>query len=374
MITGLGAITPLGDTPNVLWESLLAKKCATREWPDLKQEGFRSTAACRIQSLEEKIQGRGRQMAILAAMQAINHSKLKLREDVGIFIGSTMGESEAFEKAAEGHSLVLEDAVASAFPKAVQAALQIKGPLRAYGTGCAAGNYAIGAAADAVRHGMVKAAIAGGVEPFSRIAMVGFSRSRAMSDDFCRPFDHQRRGMQLGEAAAFVVLELEDEARQRNALPLATVQSLGLSCDAYHPTAPKPDGAGMATAMYQACHLGGIDPREVDWICAHGSGTQTSDSAEARAIETVFSHKPAVSAIKGALGHSLGASTAVETIVTALALRYRILPPTVNLQKIDPEMNLNIIQETCLASDLKWALNCGYAFGGINSALLMGQA
>jgi 3-oxoacyl-[acyl-carrier-protein] synthase II len=373
-ITGIGVITPLGATPEALWTALLAGECAARVWPDLEAQGFRIPIACRIPDFAAPERERGRAMAIAAARQAVAHAGLATAgARVGVYVGTTMGESARFEAAAEGEALDLDDAAASAFPRAVQRALGVAGPAIAYGTACAAGNYAIGAAVRDLRAGRIDAAIAGGVDAFSRIAMVGFSRARAMSPDRCRPFDADRKGMQLGEAAAFLVLEREDRARTRAAAVLATVEALGLSCDAHHPTAPRPDGAGMAAAMRRALASGGVAAAEVGFLCAHGTGTQASDLAEGRAIQAVFDHRPPTASVKGALGHSLGAASAVEAAVTALALHHQLLPPTVGAREIDPQIPIDVVLAP-RPTPLRWALNCGYAFGGLNSALLMGAA
>jgi 3-oxoacyl-[acyl-carrier-protein] synthase II len=369
VITGIGLMTPLGSTIDDLWSALLAGESAAREWDDLAQQGFRITTACRIPDFDGE--PRGRTMAIMAAREAVRRAGIALHGRVGVYVGTTMGESLAFERAAEGQPFVLEQAAASAYPQALQEALGVEGPAYAYGTACAAGNYAIGAAAEAVRLGQVDAAIAGGVDAFSRIAMVGFSRSRAMSPERCRPFDAERRGMQLGEGAAFIVIESEDAAKKRGAQIYAAVTTLGLSCDAYHATAPRPDGTGMAAAMDNALRQGQVSSDEIGFICAHGTGTRVSDAAEAIAIQSIFPHKPPVSGFKGALGHSLGAATAVEAVITALALQRRTLPPTANLRQLDPEMKIDVVSEPRQVNDLRWALNCGYAFGGLNSALLM---
>lgn len=369
VITGMGVITPLGSTIDDLWAALLAGQTAAREWDDLAEQGFRITTACRIPGFTG--QPRGRLMAVTAALDAVYHAGLSLRGRVGVYVGTTMGESLAFERAAEGQPFDLDEAAASAYPQALQQALGIDGPAYAYGTACAAGNYAIGAAAEAVRMGRVDAAIAGGVDAFSRIAMAGFSRSRAMTPEYCRPFDAERRGMQLGEGAGFVVIESEDAAKKRGAPVYAAVSTLGLSCDAHHATAPRPDGSGMAAAMTHALRQAGRATDDIGFICAHGTGTRASDAAEALAIWSVFPHQPPVSGIKGALGHSLGAATAIEAVITALALHHRILPPTANHQQPDPDMQIDVVTEARESRDLRWALNCGYAFGGLNSALLM---
>jgi 3-oxoacyl-[acyl-carrier-protein] synthase II len=253
--------------------------------------------------------------------------------------------------------------------------LQLHGPVRAYATACAAGNYAIGAGADLVRSGAVRAALVGGIEPFSRIAMVGFSRARAMTPDVCRPFDRNRAGMQLGEGAAFLVLERESVARARGATPLAAIAALGLSCDAFHPTAPRADGSGMAEAMSIALAEAGVAQRDIGWIAAHGSGTVASDAAEALAIRTAFGDaQPRVTGLKGALGHSMGAATAISAIVATLVLRDEVLPPTATLQEIDPQMDLDVVTSATASPGLRYALNCGYGFGGLNSALLLEAA
>lgn len=371
VITGLGAVTALGTTVAELWPAILAGRTAARAWPDLEAAGYRIAIACRIAEFEANPPQRGEALALAAAREAVDQAGLPPDRRVGVFIGTSMGESQRFEDAAEGGDLDLERAVAAHFPRHVCQALGLTGPARAYGAACAAGNYAIGTAAAAVRDGLLDAAIAGGVEPFSRIAMVGFNRSRAMADDLCRPFDSQRRGMQLGEGAACVVLERLADATARGATPLAAVEALGLSCDAYHPTAPQADGSGMLAAMRDALDSAAVRPQDIGLICAHGTGTPASDAAEARAIAALFPHRPPLFGPKGALGHTLGAAAAVGTVLTALALRHQVAPPTANLVQLDPAFDLDVVVTARSLAGVSYALNCGYGFGGINSALLL---
>jgi 3-oxoacyl-[acyl-carrier-protein] synthase II len=217
-------------------------------------------------------------------------------------------------------------------------------------------------------------ALAGGVEPFSRIAMVGFARMRAMTPSRCRPFDKNRQGMQIGEGAAVLVLEREADAIARGAVPLAVVAGAGFSGDAFHPTKPRPDGSGMAQAMSAGLTAAGADPADVGWVSAHGTGTHASDAAEATALHHVFgSNPPPVSSIKGALGHSLGAATAVEAAVSVLALKHHVVPPNANLQTADADLGLDVVATARPASRLEMVMSCGFAFGGLNSALLLGQ-
>lgn len=369
VVTGLGAITPLGRDVESSWAALLEGRTATRRWEDLAD--FRVDLACRVEGLEVDPRGRGLALAEIAAAEALAQAGLAGGDDVAVLVGTTLGESRQLEDAAEGAPLALERALASAWPRALGARHGLGGPALVFGAACAAGNYAIGHAAALVGAGRARAALAGGVEPFSRTAQVGFSRSRAMAPDRCRPFDARRAGMQLGEAAAFLVLERAEDAERRGARPLALVRSLGLSCDADHPTAPRADGAGMAAAMRRALARAGLGPEEVDAICAHGSGTPASDAAEARAIAAVFPGRPPVFGLKGALGHSLGAATAVEAVASALALRDGLLPPTAGHEQPDPAMALDVVARARPRPGLRRVLSGGYAFGGLNSALIL---
>ena len=230
----------------------------------------------------------------------------------------------------------------------------------------------MGAALDDLRAGRVTRALAGGVEPFSRLSLVGFSRSRAMAAQRCQPFDRNRSGMLLGEGAAMFVLERAEDAVKRGAIPLAEVKALGLSCDAYHPTAPRPDGSGMRDAMQAALAEGGVPSQAVDWVNAHGSGTRASDDAEGRALHALFgAHLPAVSGSKGALGHALGAAAALELAICIEGLRAQVVPPTAGHD--EPEIEFPVAcTRTARSRPLRWVLNNAFAFGGLNSSLLVG--
>ncbi len=371
VVTGLGAITPLGHSVDELWDALLEGQCATQHWPDLEAGGFRIAHACRVRNFTTPDTKRGQMLAIASAREAMTQAALSNHHRVGIYIGSTMGESAAFEQAAEGALFELSQSTIQVFPKAIQQDLDLQGPTIAYGCACAAGNYAIGSAAQAIRSGEIDYAIAGGVEPFSKIAMLGFSRSRAMTSDYCRPFDAERSGMQLGEGAAMLILESEATALKRGVTPLAKIGPLGLTCDAYHPTAPRPDGSGMAAAMAQALATANLAPEMVDWVCAHGSGTRASDAAETLALQNTFPHRPAITALKGALGHALGASTAIQAVVAIQSLQKGLIPATINFRTSDSESALDIATKARQMTSLKRLISCGYAFGGINSALIM---
>lgn len=377
-VTGLGAITPLGPDVATTWAALLRGDSAIRRWDDLAEEGFPGTVAARV--VDDRLRDpltRGRDLALIAAREAMADAGLAPGDvdpdRFGVFVGTTMGESAVFETAAERGDFDLAAGGGQAFADAVGDAVGATGARRTFGTACAAGNYAIGAAARAVASGRVDVALAGGAEPFSRIALVGFARMRAMAPEGCTPFAAGRRGMTLGEGAAFLVVESAEHAERRGAKAVARVGGLGLAADAHHPTTPRPDGSGMAAAMRHGLRAAGLAADEVGWVSAHGTGTPLSDAAEARALHDVLGARPPVSSIKGALGHSLGAATAVEAVVSVCVLRDDVLPPNTGAAAVDPELGIDLVL-TSRRLDRDWVMSCGYAFGGLDSALVLGRS
>jgi len=371
VVTGVGLASPLGCGPTKLWQHLLAGQSAARLWPDLVADGYRVTTACRIDDLDCEPLRRGRALALIAACEAVENSGLDLPAQTGVFVGSTLGESRAFEQAAEGEPLDLRDFTVQSFTESIRKKFGLTGARQSVATACAAGNYAVGAAMSAVREGRVPVALAGGVEPFSRLAMVGFSRSRAMAPAVCRPFDQNRSGMLLGEGAALFVLERADKALRRGATPLAEILALGLSCDAYHAVAPKPNGQGMLKAMQTALDIAGVKSGELDWVNAHGTGTRASDAAEACAFRALFGARPPpISSSKGALGHALGAASALELAICIQGLQTQTIPPTPGHEQPDPECGV-VCPRQPVGRQIRLVLNNAFAFGGLNSALLL---
>lgn len=375
VVTGMGWQTPLGDELETVWKAVLAKESGVREWSDLEKEGFRYHRAARIEQLECDPLQRGSHLAVAAISTALSNAQLaSLPERTGVFVGSTMGESAAFEAKAAGANIDLHDYSCQSFARKIQDHWQLSGPALAFGTACAAGNYAIGNAADSLRQGQVEVAIAGGVDPFSKIAMAGFSRARAMSPrGECRPYDQQRSGMMLGEGAGFLILEREEEARARGVEILAEVGALGISCDAYHPTAPQPEGEGISRAVRSALKQQGLSAEVIGWICGHGSGTRASDQAEAKALAAIFGDGMRVSGSKGAFGHTLGAASALESILCVMALKEGLLPPTPGLEEQDESLPVKALSTT-ISHQSDYVINCAYAFGGLNTALIFGKA
>ncbi len=386
VVTGTGAVSALGGDVDTTWNGILDGRTAVRHWADLAAEGHLLDVACRVD--DDVWSGevpharvRGRALARRAAREALDDAGL-LGDDgrlvsaadparVGVFVGSTMGESGVYEEAGSTGEFDLAEGGSQVFAASVAAEFGITGPCRTLGTACAAGNYAIGAAARAVASGRVDIAVAGGVEPFSRIAMVGFARMRAMAPDGCAPFGLGRRGMTLGEGAGFVVLQRAVDTGAARGV----VGGLGLSADAHHPTAPREDGSGMAAAMRSALAASDLAPADIGWVSAHGTGTPRSDAAESLALHTVFGDTPPpVSSIKGALGHALGAATALEAVVAVRSLEMRTLVPNTGVTQVDPALDVDVVLTPREQARLDWVLSCGYAFGGLNSALVFGRA
>jgi len=377
VITGMGVMTPLGNTVPIFWEALLQQRSAIEPQEDLAALGFKHIYAARIKELISLPENRGLELAKTAIQQAIEQSKLNPGDlnSVKLIIGTTMGESAAFESFAEGQSIPLGQYNGNGVAKKVAAHFQLLPNTTCVGTACAAGNYAIGTAAWLLKEKKYKQIIAGGVEPFSKTAHVGFSRSRAMSATGCKPFDKSHDGMTLGEGAAFVVMELWENASKRKAFPLAQIHALGLTCDAFHPTAPHPSGIKMSKSIYSALRLAQINTDDIGWICIHGSGTEASDTAEWNAMQLMDKKERLhFAGYKGAIGHSLGAASALEAIVCIQSLLHKIIPASAGLN--EPFMRNDLLAPVLQNErfEKRYVLNTAYAFGGLNSALVIGKA
>lgn len=248
--------------------------------------------------------------------------------------------------------------------------LGLKGRNSIFTTACAAGNYAIGYGYDLLQFGEADIVFAGGSDAFSWIAFTGFNKVGATSPQKCQPFDKNRKGMIPGEGAGILVLETLTQAKKRNAPIYAEVLGYGLSCDASHMTNPHVDG--VTACLRNALVSSHVKPRDVDYVCAHGTGTIFNDRVESAAIRNIFgSQKIAVSSIKSMLGHTLGAASAIAALSSCLALVHDIIPPTINYETPDPECNIDCVPNTARNQTVNIVLNNGFAFGGNNSCLVL---
>jgi 3-oxoacyl-[acyl-carrier-protein] synthase II len=252
--------------------------------------------------------------------------------------------------------------------------LGLQGPVETLVNACSSSTAAIGLGAAWIAAGRADVVLAGGVETLSRTTYAGFNALRLVDPDPCRPFDRERRGLSLGECAAFLVLEEAEGARRRRAPIHAEVAGWGLSADAHHPTAPDPDGAGIAAAVRAALRMAGAGPGEVDHVNAHGTATGQNDIAEARALCAVLGRgtpRVAVASIKGMIGHCLGAAGAIEGFATAMSVRTGIVPPTAGLRDPDPGCELDLVRDAARRAEVRLAVSISAAFGGNNAAVAL---
>ena len=405
VITGIGAITPIGTGAEELWGGVLANRSAVRPIDRFDASPFPSRIAAQIDGFDPAAHldprrarrlDRFSALSVAAARLAVEDAGLAIRDGIaartGVWIGSALGgvaygeeqHQRYVERGVHGVSPTLALAVfGGAGPSNVALDLGLTGPTVGNANSCASGATAIGQAFHAVRDGSVDVALAGGVEaPLAPLTFGAFALIRVLSsrnDDpatASRPFDRDRDGFVMGEAAALLVLEERDAATARRARIVAEVLGFGASNDAYHMTAPRPDGRDAARAIRAALSDGGIGAERIGYVNAHGSSTPLNEPAEARAIRSALGpgseHVP-VSGTKGLYGHALGASGAVEAAITALALERAVLPGTCNLVEPDPTIELELLREARPAT-IDAALTNSFGFGGMNAALVLGRA
>ena len=393
-ITGIGLVTPLGSDPDSFLSGLLTGRAGAAAVRSFDTSGLPNHIGCEVADFSVPdamrphiLGGRCCELAAVVADQAMRSAELAGRydgsPDLAVVVGTTMGDVSQFEQERARHpDLPADDADVATLasrPLSIMAhgvanMYRLRGPVVTVPAACAAGNYAVGLAASILARGEARAALAIGCEAFSRLAFVGFSRMRAMSPDTCRPFSRGRPGLLLGEGAAAILLETESSARERNAEPLAFLDGFGLSCDAFHITGPRQDGAGAAAAMEQALRRAGLRPEDIDYLNAHGTGTALNDRMESVAIHKVFGDRARqlpVSSIKALTGHTLGAAGAIEAVASILALSHGVIPPTWNWVESDPECDIDCVPNEPRRVKLRHVLSNSYAFGGNNSSLVL---
>ncbi len=300
----------------------------------------------------------------------------------GVCLGTAYGESPAMEEMGEARWRRSESGELDEYgwfptyliPARVAAELQLSGPNMIIPTACAAGNYTLGHSLDLLRAGEVDAMIAGAVEPFSLTAYTGFHKLGGMAADVPRPFSGDRSGMMLAEGAGMLVLEPLDRAKARGARIYAELAGYGLSCDAHHMTSPHPEGDGAFASMRGALNDAGAWPAQIDYVNAHGTGTPANDRIETLAVKRLLGERARnvpLTSIKGTLGHSLGAASALEAIACALSISRGCIPPTMNHREPDPECDLDCVPNEAREAEVRFALSNSFAFGGNNCCLLL---
>jgi 3-oxoacyl-[acyl-carrier-protein] synthase II len=402
VITGVGMVTPLGNDPESTWTNLVAGGSGAGPITRFDASEYSARFACELKDYDpttwiDRKQTRRMdkfsQFALSAARMAETDSGIRIADEpdrVGAAIATGIGGLTAFEDCVRllierGPDRTSPLSIIQIIPNMAAAwvsmELGAQGPLAAECAACAASNMAIGDGMDAIRLGRAEVMLCGGTEaPVTRVGIAGFSAMRALSqrnDDpqrGSRPFDAHRDGFVMGEAAAVLVLEELEHARERGAKIYAELLGYGVSSDATHVTEPDPSGANPARAMQMAFTDAGISPDEVGYVNAHGTSTPLGDSAETRVLKLALGEEKAfrtpVSSTKGATGHCLGAAGAVEAIFTIFALQRGLLPPTINYEVPDPTCDLDYIPNEARPQEIEIGVSNSFGFGGHNACVV----
>ncbi|MDX9786168.1 MAG: beta-ketoacyl-[acyl-carrier-protein] synthase family protein [Desulfobacterales bacterium] len=397
VITGLGAICAIGGSVTRFRDGLFSGKCGIGPVSLFETMGFQSRVAAQVKDEffdhpflpgETKRASRCDRLGLIAAKEAVSDAgigvNLEPRNDIGVLLGGGAGGMFSWEqfrraqwagKTKPRPSLVLASSPGTLSDLIAQR-YHFTGIRGTFSTACSSSGTAIGYAADLIRIGKLSMAITGGSEALSEVTFAGFNALHVTDPEHCKPFDQHRRGISLGEGSAMLVLEDYEHARNRRAKIYAEVLGYAINSDAYHMTSPDPEGRGMAKVMARALQVSGVKSDQVDYINAHGTGTPINDKVETAAIKHVFgdhARRLAVSSTKSMVGHCLGASGAIEALATVLALHEQIVPPTIHLSTPDPECDLDYVPETARNRQIHIALSNSFAFGGNNTALVLGQ-
>lgn len=403
VITGMGAVTPIGNNVTELWKNAQAGVCGVDKISAFDASDYKVTLAAEVKNLnmedflskaDIKRHTRFVQFALIAAKEALAQSGLVITEEnatrCGTLISSGIGcigtimkeHSKGMEKGYERISpFFIPTSIVNMAAGAVALDLGLKGKCTCVVTACAGGTNAVGDAFFHIRDGYGDVMVCGGTEAaVTEMGIGGFSSLRALSNSGDKnrasiPFDMDRDGFVMGEGAGILVLEEYEHAKARGATMYAEVVGYGSNCDAYHMTAPDPESIAATRCILEALADGGIDPETVDYINAHGTSTPLNDKGETLAIKNAFGEekakKLAVSSTKSMTGHLLGAAGAVELIFTALALKDSFLPPTINFQKADPDCDLDIVPNEGRKAEIQVALSNSLGFGGHNATVVL---
>lgn len=402
VITGMGVLSPIGNDAKTSWKNALNGVSGIDEITRIDTSAYKVHLAGELKDFdiedhidkkEARRMDRFTQYAVVAAREAVKDAKLDINEDtanrIGVWIGSGIGGMETFELS---HSQLLERGPRRASPffvpmlipdmatGQVSIDLGAKGPNGATVTACATGTNSIGEAFKIIQRGDADAMVTGGTEaPITHMAIAGFSASRALTtnedkETACRPFQEGRDGFVMGEGAGIVVLESLESAKARGAEIYAEVVGYGSTGDAYHITAPAPEGEGGSRAMQAAIDDAGIEPQDIQYLNAHGTSTPVGDLTEIQAIKNTFGEAAKnlkISSTKSMTGHLLGATGGLEAIFSALSIRDGRIAPTIHAESPDPECDLDIVPNKAEDLDITYAMSNSLGFGGHNAVLVL---
>ncbi|MFO8030240.1 MAG: beta-ketoacyl-ACP synthase II [Cyclonatronaceae bacterium] len=402
VITGLGALTPIGKGAPDFWNGLISGKSGARSIDNFDVSGFPTKFAAQIEDYdasqymnpkEARRMDKFCQYAMITTEEALRDSGLDLEQidndRVAVIIGSGIGGMQTFYQQSvefheKGQRAVSPFFIPMLIPDMAAGQISIKygfrGPNFCAVSACATGSHNIGLAYDAIVNGHADYAVTGGAEAsVFGMGLAGFNAVRAMStrndspETASRPFDKTRDGFVLGEGAGMMILESYDSAVARGARIYGEISGYGFSADAYHITAPDPEGKGVILAMNSALRSAGITPEDVGHINMHGTSTPLGDVAETNSIKKVFgdhAYKINLNSTKSMTGHTLGAAGAIESIATVLAIYHGIVPPTINYEHPDPDCDLDYTTNEAVVRDISYAFNNAFGFGGHNTTVV----
>ncbi|MBI3993240.1 MAG: beta-ketoacyl-ACP synthase II [Candidatus Lambdaproteobacteria bacterium] len=402
VVTGTGVVTCIGNDPQSFWASLLAGRSGIARITAFDPQLYATQIAGEVRDFaldakQAKRMARFTQFAMVCAQQALEQAGLTpeaggaggiVPERIGVAMGTGIGgfpnlEAEHEKFLTRGHTrfhpLTVPMIISNIAAANIAMRFQLQGPNLCISTACATGNHNIAAAFDMIRHGRADAMLAGSTEavisPFSLNGYIQLHALSTRNDDpqtASRPFSLARDGFVLAEGAGAVLLESLSHARRRGAQILAELAGAGQTADAYHLTAPHPDGRGAIGAMQGALRDAGLNPEQVDYVNAHGTSTPLNDALETEAIRRVFgdhARKLAISSIKSMIGHSLGAAAGIEAVATVLTIQHGAIAPTINLHEPDPALDLDYVPNEARAQRVDVAISNAFAFGGQNAVV-----
>jgi 3-oxoacyl-[acyl-carrier-protein] synthase II len=369
-VTGLGAVSGFGRGAAVLWGGLVEGRRAMKPHAQL---------GARVATFDElplDTVERAARMALLAAQEALadaGHPAGGPR--LAVTLGTTLGGIGGWLPAVRQNAAPDPRWTWAGPAQLLAETIGARGPVQVTSVACASGNVALGAALDLIRSGRADVVVAGGADALNDFVVAGFASLKAADAEPCRPFDRARRGLNLGEGAAFLVLEAEPHARARGARIRAFLDGYGVAADAVHMTGPDREGRGAARAMSAALADARLAPDAVGYVSAHGTATPFNDLMEAKALALVFGARvPPINSIKSAIGHTLGAAGALEALLCVRTLETGLITPTPGLTEPDPEIALDVVRDQPRQIQTRAVLSTSSGFGGTNAAIVLGAA
>lgn len=377
VVSGIAVMTSIGANINDTWDGLLNQKNGAKPVSSFPINEHKHRNACEVTDISlfcdrnvVKL-GRASSMLITTIDDALSDAKVEINqiEKCGVCIGTTMGELSGITN----NSGAINKYGPHILSENIKKHYNISGPSWTLTNACAAGNFSIARAVDELEKGNADVMIAAGVDAMSWVAFTGFSSLRAMSPDICRPFDKNRKGLILGEGAGVLILETLEHLLKRKGSAKGTILGYGFNCDAHHITQPDPNAIGAILAMESALKNANLTISDIGYVNAHGTGTPANDLMEGKALYDFFGEYIKTSSIKGNIGHTLGAASVIEAAICIKVLEEKLVPPTANIENLDPNIKVEVIKDIPQHFDYKFIMSNAYAFGGINSSIIIGR-